>query len=118
MPRSADTGDPVRNLSETFVFVVPTVPASPVATATWSGGIKPLTDRDKREIQATARKVLAADRHPEATFSASSFEPAADGGVIAGTMTIAGKSGPLRLTVTKSGPDTYQATTSIVQTAF
>jgi polyisoprenoid-binding protein YceI len=83
-----------------------------------SGGIKPLTDRDKREILATARKVLAADRHPEATFSATSFEPAGDGGVISGTMTIAGRSSPLRLTVTKSGPDTYQATTSVVQTAF
>jgi len=83
-----------------------------------SGGIKPLTDRDKREIQVTARKVLGSDRHPEARFSATSFEPAGDGGVISGTMTIAGKSSPVRLTVTKSGPDSYQATTSVVQTAF
>lgn len=83
-----------------------------------SGGIKPLTDRDRREIQVTARKVLGADRHPEATFTATSFEPAGDGGVISGTMTIAGKSSPVRLNVTRSGPDSYQATTSIVQTAY
>jgi polyisoprenoid-binding protein YceI len=83
-----------------------------------SGGLKPLTERDKREIQATTRKVLGADRHPEATFSATSFEPAGDGGVIAGTMTIAGRSSPVRLNVTTSGADSYRAATSIVQTAF
>ena len=27
-----------------------------------AGGLKPLTDRDKREIAVTARKVLGADR--------------------------------------------------------
>src|ERR1700731_4305015 len=36
-----------------------------------SGGLKPLTDRDKREIAVTARKVLAADRPPEAPFTAA-----------------------------------------------
>jgi len=45
-----------------------------------SGGLKPLTDRDKREIGVSARKVLAADRHPEATFAATKFEPADSGG--------------------------------------
>ena len=34
------------------------------------GGVKPLTDRDRREIAATARKQLEADRYPEATFVA------------------------------------------------
>ena len=42
-----------------------------------TGGIKPLTDRDRREIAVTARKTLAADRYPEATFAAAEFEPAA-----------------------------------------
>ena len=45
-----------------------------------SGGIKPLTDRDKREIAVTARKVLSADRYPEATFTATSFEPGRERG--------------------------------------
>ncbi|MBO0771557.1 MAG: YceI family protein, partial [Actinobacteria bacterium] len=31
-----------------------------------TGGVKPLTDRDRREIAVIARKTLAADRHPEA----------------------------------------------------
>ncbi len=83
-----------------------------------TGGIKPLTDRDKREIMVTARKVLAADRNPEATFSATGFTPASGGGEISGTLTLAGRSRPIRLTVSESGPGNYQATTSVVQTEF
>src|SRR5215469_8059574 len=83
-----------------------------------TGGIKPLTDRDRREIIATARKVLSVDRYPEATFTASSFSPSGDGGTIDGTFTIAGQSGPLRLEVHQTGPDRYRATTSVRQTSF
>ncbi len=83
-----------------------------------TGGIKPLSDRDKREIVVTARKVLAADRNPEATFSATGFTPAAGGGEISGTLTLAGRSRPIRLAVSESGPGNYQATTSVVQTEF
>ena len=36
--------------------------------------------------------MLAADRYPEATFAATGFEPATDGGgTIAGTLTLAGR---------------------------
>jgi polyisoprenoid-binding protein YceI len=83
-----------------------------------TGGVKPLTDRDKREIAVTARKVLTADRHPEASFSATDFQPAGDGGVISGTLTLAGRSRPLRLEVTSPAADEYRATTSITQTDF
>ena len=84
-----------------------------------TGGLKPLSDRDKREIAVTARKVLGADRHPEATFSAAKFEPdASGGGTISGTLTLAGQSRPVSLQVTASGPDSYRATATIVQTEF
>ena len=83
-----------------------------------TGGLKPLTDRDKREIAVTARKVLAADRHPEATFSAAGFAAAAGGGEISGTLTLAGRSRPIRLQVSESGSGSYQATASVVQTQF
>jgi polyisoprenoid-binding protein YceI len=80
------------------------------------GGLKPLTDRDRREIAVTARKTLGSDRHPEATFSAERFEPGAGGGgVIAGTLTLAGRSRPLRLQVTATGQDRYHGTASVVQ---
>ena len=63
-----------------------------------TGGVKPLTDRDRREIAVTARKVLASDRHPEAVFAAAGFEPVAGGGgEINGTLTIRGQARPLAL---------------------
>jgi polyisoprenoid-binding protein YceI len=83
-----------------------------------TGGIKPLTDRDKREILATTRKVLSTDRYPEASFTASSFSPAADGGTIDGTLTFAGQNGPLRLAVRQTGPERYLVTTTVRQTSF
>lgn len=85
-----------------------------------TGGIKPLTDRDKREIAVSARKVLPADRYPEATFTATSFEPGPDdtGGTIVGTLTIGGRSQPQRLQVSQAGPSQYRATTTIRQTSF
>lgn len=85
-----------------------------------TGGIKPLTDRDKREIAASARKVLSVDRYPEAAFTATSFEPRPDGtgGIIVGTLMLAGRSQPQRLHVSQAGPGQYLATTTIRQTSF
>jgi polyisoprenoid-binding protein YceI len=83
-----------------------------------TGGIKPLTDRDRREIGVTARKTLGSDRHPEATFAATDFKPGDDdggGGTITGTLTLAGVARPLRLQVSRTGPDRYHATTTVVQ---
>jgi polyisoprenoid-binding protein YceI len=81
-----------------------------------SGGLKPLTDRDRREIAVTARKTLGVDRHPEATFTATDFKPdAGGGGLITGTLTLAGAARPLQLQVSKTGPDRYHATGSVVQ---
>ena len=81
-----------------------------------TGGLKPLSDRDRREIAVTARKTLAADRHPEATFMAAEFQPEADcGGLIKGTLTLAGEARPLWLRVRQTGPDRYHATGEVVQ---
>lgn len=83
-----------------------------------TGGIKPLSDRDRREIAVTARKVLAADRYPDATFTATGFEPAGDGGTITGTLALAGRSRPERLEVSQISPSHYRATATIRQTDF
>jgi len=83
-----------------------------------TGGIKPLSDRDKREIAVSARKVLSADRYPEATFTAESFEPSGDGGTIAGTLVLAGQSRPQRLEVNQAASGHYHGTTTIRQTDF
>jgi polyisoprenoid-binding protein YceI len=96
-----------------------------------TGGLKPLTDRDRREIGVTARKVLKADRFPEAVFSAAEFKPAPDttdgsaatpatdaAGTVRGTLRLAGQSGPLELKVRPAGSARYAATTTIRQTDF
>jgi polyisoprenoid-binding protein YceI len=84
-----------------------------------TGGVKPLTDRDRREIAVTTRKVLGVDRHPEATFKASGFEPnPSGGGFIQGTLTLGGISRPLKLHVAKTGPGSFHATASVRQSEF
>jgi polyisoprenoid-binding protein YceI len=83
------------------------------------GGVRPLSDRDRREIAATARKQLEADRYPEATFAAETFEPdSAGGGAISGTLTLHGQERPLRLQVRKIGDDHYHATATVIQSEF
>lgn len=84
-----------------------------------TGGVKPLTDRDRRDIASNARKTLGADRHPEAVFGDATFEPGTDGGgVISGTLSLAGRSGPVRLQVTESGAGRFHTTGAVVQSAF
>lgn len=84
-----------------------------------TGGLKPLSDRDRREILTTARRVLSADRHPEATFSADRFEPdTSGGGVVHGTFTLAGRARPVQLQVRMTGPGHYRATSSVRQTEY
>jgi polyisoprenoid-binding protein YceI len=84
-----------------------------------TGGLKPLTDRDRREIAATARKVLGADRNPVASFTASAFKSGSSGGgVVDGTLTLAGAQRPVRLQVSENGQDGYHGTISIMQSEF
>lgn len=84
-----------------------------------TGGLKPLTDKDRAEIAATARKVLRADRHPVASFTATRFEPGSgEDGVLHGTLLLAGAQRPVRLAVSVTGPGSYHATTTIVQSQF
>jgi polyisoprenoid-binding protein YceI len=83
-----------------------------------TGGIKPLSDRDRREIAVTTRKVLAADRNPEAVFTAGNFAPANGGGEISGTFTLRGAARPLTLKVSETGPDHYHADATVVQSSY
>jgi polyisoprenoid-binding protein YceI len=90
-----------------------------LAVLSGTGGIKPLTDRDRREIVSTAGKTLGTGRHPEATFGDAKFEPGANGGgTISGTLTLAGRSVPVRLQVTETGDGRYHAAGTVVQSDF
>ncbi|MHB1595172.1 MAG: YceI family protein [Streptosporangiaceae bacterium] len=83
-----------------------------------TGGVKPLTDRDRREIAANARKSLKTNQFPAATFTAAGFESAGGGGVVPGTLALAGAERQLRLDVASTGPDRYLVTGSVRQTDF
>jgi polyisoprenoid-binding protein YceI len=84
-----------------------------------TGGVKKLTDRDRREIAVTARRLLGVDRQPRATYTASGFDPdTGGGGVVHGTLSLNGTSQPVKLDVRKTGDRTYHATASVRQSAF
>ena len=84
-----------------------------------TGGVKSLTDRDRREIAVNARKVLGAGQYPEAVFTADKFRPDADGGgEIGGTFTLRGQARPLRLRVKQTGTDRYHAEAQLVQSDY
>jgi polyisoprenoid-binding protein YceI len=85
-----------------------------------TGGVKPLTDRDRRDIQASARKILGTA--PQATFISSGVIPSSSGpssgGTIDGTLTLHATSRAIRLQVTSPAPDQYQASIPIRQSEF
>jgi polyisoprenoid-binding protein YceI len=84
-----------------------------------TGGLKPLSDKDRRDIISNARKVLGADRFPEATFGNATFKPGGSGGgTVSGTLTLHGQPGPVTLQVTETAADRYHATGQVVQSAF
>jgi polyisoprenoid-binding protein YceI len=81
-----------------------------------TGGAVPLTDRDKREIAETARKLLDVDRHPEARFVSSGITVTGpDEGVVEGTLSVRGVERPFRLQVTRTEEGRHRATGTVVQ---
>lgn len=83
------------------------------------GGAKPLTDKDRREIQAQARKILGDPA--QATFTSAKVVPAAGSaanGAIEGTLSLHGSSRPARLQVTSSAPGRFRGGATVRQTDF
>jgi polyisoprenoid-binding protein YceI len=84
-----------------------------------TGGLKPLTDSDRREIAVTARRLLSVDRHPEAEFVATRFQLAGDdGGTMEGIFTLRGIARPLTVPVGEVGADRYRVTGKVVQSSY
>ncbi|HEX5405375.1 MAG TPA: YceI family protein [Pseudonocardiaceae bacterium] len=82
------------------------------------GGVKPLSDRDKREIAGTARKTLDTDRHPEIRFTSNNVGTTDGGGTVTGTLHMRGQDRPLVLQVTDLGNGRYRATGDVIQTEY
>jgi hypothetical protein len=97
---------------------------SALAVRQGTGGAKPLTDRDRRDIQNTARKILgqaavASFTSSRVIPSPSSSAPGAPAdGAIEGTVTLRGTSRPLRLEVTSPGPGHFRGRATVRQTDF
>jgi hypothetical protein len=80
-----------------------------------SGGAKPLTDRDRRDIQGTASKILGA---ATASFASTRVIPSPGGGAIEGTLTLHGTSRPVRLQVVSPAPGRYRGSAQVRQSDF
>lgn len=83
-----------------------------------TGGMKPLSERDKREIVGNARRQLGADAHPEARFVSTEVRPNGSGAELTGDLTLAGVVRPVRLIITDLGGDRYRSTGAVVQSEF
>lgn len=84
-----------------------------------TGGVTPLSADDKADITKTAANLLDVQRNPTATFTAEKItSDDGDSGVIEGSLSLHGSTGPLRLEVTRSGNTSWQATGSIRQSEF
>jgi polyisoprenoid-binding protein YceI len=83
-----------------------------------TGGVTALTADDRKEIAATALKVLDAQRHPIAEFHSQQITRNGADGEVRGTLELAGNSAPVTLQVTATGPQAWRATGAIAQTAL
>lgn len=83
-----------------------------------SGGAKPLSDKDCRDIEATARRILGGGGEATARFVSSKVIPAGSGGAIEGTLTIRGRSRPVRLDLTSPASGKYRGAVAVRQTEF
>jgi polyisoprenoid-binding protein YceI len=83
-----------------------------------SGGVVPLTDRDRTEINATMARILGAGAGASAMFVADRVIPAAGGGSIDGALTIRGTGRPLSLTVVHGDAHRYHGTAVVSQSAY
>ena len=80
-----------------------------------TGGAKPLTDKDRRDIAGTASKILGAGK---ASFASTRVIPSPGGGAIEGTLTVRGAARPVRLQVVAPGPGRYRGTAQVRQSDF
>lgn len=80
-----------------------------------TGGARPLTSADRADIERTMRKILDSGT---AMFASSCVIPSHAGGAIEGTLTLNGRTQPVRLRVQAPAPGRYRGSAAVAQTAF
>jgi polyisoprenoid-binding protein YceI len=83
-----------------------------------TGGVKALSDGDRREIKETMRKRLQSDQHPVATFTSTHVQIDGDLAAIDGQLTLGGQTHPLRLDVRQQAEGVVTGTATVVQTTW
>lgn len=83
------------------------------------GGLKPLSDKDRRTILANALETLKAATHPELVFEADGLSVGEGRTKVTGTAALAGRTGPQSVdVVVAAAGHSVTVTGEVVQTAF
>lgn len=83
-----------------------------------TGGARPLTDKDRGDIEKNARRTLDVERHPAATFASTHVAIGDDSAVISGMLTLHGVDAPVDVEVREVTTGRYRATTVVTQSAY
>ncbi|RKS72243.1 polyisoprenoid-binding protein YceI [Actinomadura pelletieri DSM 43383] len=89
------------------------VPPDGLEVRAGTGGVKPLTDQDRAEIEKTLGKVLDTRRHPEITFTSTNVGTDA----IEGDLKIMGRVKPVRVTAALEG-DVVRGSATVTQSRW
>src|SRR4029077_2341739 len=89
------SGELTVNDDKTVASIAATIDMTSWIVREGNGGVKPLTDLDRRGITTTARRAPCHQQPPDARLAASRFAPAGDdGGTLEGTFTLNGVERP------------------------
>lgn len=104
---------------ETPLSVTLTAQLPSIVVIKGEGGVKPVSDKDKRSIRDNALKTLGADRNPAVTFTSTAVQKAPNGWSVLGDLQLNGVTRPLAVDVTVHPDGTGQRVTGtarVVQT--
>ena len=83
-----------------------------------TGGVRPLTERDRADIRTSMQKVLRTGSHPIARFTSSRVQLDGDEATVVGDFFLGGRSRPLELAARRAPGGTIVGSAQAVQTAW
>lgn len=83
-----------------------------------TGGVKPLTERDRREIEATMQSQLRAADHPVVSYVSSTVDLTDLGALVEGALTLAGRTQPLQIELRREGDGPISGRAQVVQSRW
>jgi len=105
------------NLAASSIEV--TVAAASLAVVDSSGGVKPLSDGDRREIARNINeKALLTTEYPDIAFRSTTISGQSRAFTVKGDLTIKGRTRPISLAVTVDDDGQATARATVVQTQF